>query len=352
MAHQLPQQCVGVALLLALVPAPAAAYGTDTHEYLTREAVALIHSCKQETSALLDPTPHVATLVDFNLGQDDLMRKARLWHFPFVPRADCSDACGTACYTTSWCPYWLSFICGMEVYRSFDPWLNQLLSQAKLAHAPSEVYPAAGALLHYLQDLAVPAHALPIFHPVPLWHGDELDNYEVRATHDSLLKSRGRKAVCQTLTDTSEPRALLVDMRQKTLASLDSEFPAQSKSGNEHRWRVFWPSIPDPQAREFQSYGCDDGFGASSVRCGEDTFEVDDKTYQRFADARAEDAILASAQLIARLQTQLAQADAGSKRASADDPDERWLPSAERLERIARQPSLCVPLWPRDSAAR
>ncbi len=329
-------------LMFALTTGSASAYDKGTHEQLTREAVALIGRCARQNAHLADPSLYVGTLIDLNLRQDETLRKARLWHFPFVARGDCGDPCREECYARDWCPYWLSFICGMTVYRSFDPWVNHLIRRASFAREPVEVYRAAGALLHYLQDLTVPAHALPIFHPVPLWHGDELDGYEVSATHCKLQLEDARDP-CERLEQVSDLASLLINVRETTLRSLATSFPLRSPRGQERSWSVFWRSPPDPQAPEFKLYGCK-AFGEIQVECANEAFEVDEQTYAKFANARASDAILASAQLIVYLQKQIA-ADAAPSREEVKAAIDRWLPSLDRLKRIAREhPEACRPL--------
>jgi len=329
-------------LLFVLATVPASAYDIGSHEQLTREAVALIGRCARHDPRLWDPSIYLNTLIDLNVGQDDVLRKARLWHFPFVARGTCSNPCSEECYSRKWCPYGLWFICDMPVFRSFDPWVNHLIRRASFAREPAEVYRAAGALLHYVQDLAVPAHALPVFHPVPICHGDELDGYGVTVTHCNLqLEQPGD--VCERLDDAKDLTSLLLAVRATTEQSVAKSFPLRSPQGEKRSWSAFWRSSSDPEAPEFKQYGCK-AFGQSRVECANEAFEVDPKTYAQFANTRASEAILASAQLIVYLQKQVA-ADAVPGGEDVEAAVDRWLPSLDRLKRIARDhPEACRPL--------
>ena len=70
-------------LYVLLGSARVYSYSLDNHQQITRDAVDLINTCaQQESFNTLNPASQLDALVHYNLHQDALWRKARLWHFP------------------------------------------------------------------------------------------------------------------------------------------------------------------------------------------------------------------------------------------------------------------------------
>lgn len=317
-----------------LTSAGALAYSTDNHELLTREAVRLAKACKA-----IDASYHEDTLVDFNLRQDQLLRKARLWHFPWSsPRPGC-DPCQSGCYT-DWCPYaglLTGWVCDLAVFRAFDPWVNALAARSAGCLSEADLPRAIGALLHYLQDLAVPPHAVPVFHPTTLspFAHDEFDNYGFAIDLRALLAQRGAAQVCERVKAPGAIAQLLLEMREATLKSLQTtlQTSVDGRPQTEY-WSMFWPRQPAAgQPREFGRYGCgDDQFGNEAFECDGKKYLVARGEYASFAAARAGDAIIASARLITLLHMQHPVSARAACASSADGA--AWLPSQAGLEQI------------------
>jgi hypothetical protein len=264
----------------------------------------------------------------------------RLWHFPYTPSAQQGcDPCQARCYAKKFCPYWINF-CKHAVFRSFEPWLGYLFSELTRKQPAAAHYPALGALLHYVQDLAVPAHAVPIFHPEWLFGHDDFDNHAFHVDHQSLLKHR--PGVCSELAQPQSLAKLLQTTREQTLASLQQPVPMQSaEQPASLKWSAFWRAQPRRAgAPEFGSYGCEGDFGDEKVRCDGHRYIVEGASYDAFADARAEAAILASAASI--LITEASLAPCSGATCTPTQGDERWLPSKDGLEALRGR--YCTPL--------
>jgi hypothetical protein len=165
---------LGCALLLTT---PVGAYSVANHVELTSRAVRLVNKCRAEhglsTPALDDYL--MGILEHYNAEQDQWKRKTGLWHFPQV--RDDGDCPG---------PF---PACLMVIERSYQPWVDSIWHQVEAGLPADRLYPALGVALHYVQDLAVPAHALPVFHPAGLFHfSDGFDEYNYKRWDEAAAR--------------------------------------------------------------------------------------------------------------------------------------------------------------------
>lgn len=165
-----------------------------------------------------------------------------------------------------------------------------------LRHADSlrERYTDLGILVHYLQEVTVPAHVIPIFNP-RVWRlieGDTMDKYPL----DKAAVEARLGGLCKPLfaDQANDFKQLLVETAEHTRAAAREPIP-----GLPADWTAFWRDDADPS--DFGEYGpAGNRFGlATSFRCGPDRrarchLVDDDPIYGEFATARHVDAVLAT----------------------------------------------------------
>ncbi|WDE08511.1 hypothetical protein SG34_031815 [Thalassomonas viridans] len=277
-------------ILATLLFSPALqAHSKPNHKLITQESIKALSKCKIKNNisqAQLDE------LVKVNLAQDKLLNKAVLWHFPMPmagsgnPVPDKKRAIGYG---------------KIVVDTTFDRWVAYLEDQAIKEKTFTARIPAIGAMLHYVQDLASPAHAVPIFHPSKIANPDHFDSWDSFKRKGSALDIDYQK-ICAELAAAKlkQVQDLLTEVRVRTLTSLKekhSQHCQPSKATCD--WTLFWPTeIID---HGFGHYGCDgeDKFGSENkFECNGTTYDIPKTTYTAFATARLTDAISASARLI------------------------------------------------------
>jgi hypothetical protein len=153
---------------------------------------------------------------------------------------------------------------------------------------PSEVYKAAGRVLHYIQDMSVPAHVVPIYHGPGL--KDRFDGYPPaagdalrNAVHEALGRDLAAGGCERLRPGHGEGSAdffpsLLDNTAQTTLRAIgQTDHP---DAGSE-RWLKFWDSSRNPKG--FAKYGpCSFKAGVHPETCG----GVDNAALDRFYQAR------------------------------------------------------------------
>lgn len=324
---------------------PAAAYTVPTHEKLTRRASELLQRCGKYGVALPAPDSQVTRILRYyNAKQDDWLNKLALWHFPNVPQGEECPGPFPSCL--------------FVIERSFEPWTNHIWEQVQATLPPDQLYPALGAALHYVQDMAVPAHAIPVFHPEGLLHlFDGLDEYEAWNNAFSYPEQGEMAGVCRRLVELSQHTSLpelLLQVRESTLRSLNETFGSSTPGTPFH---VLWQprdgsyqctpekgdldeglegcSVQIDNDQGFGSYGCDGDFGDDELQCGWHEYHVDRSDYDRYAGRRARDAIFYSAATILLFQSKLAPCRrAGCK---PDKGADDWIPTRSRIKAL-REP--------------
>jgi len=298
----------------------AHAYSRCNHARLTRESVQLVDRCRACGHLTgPSPAPFAEVLVRYDKQQDVLLRKLALWHFP--ARSASAPLQGLA-----------RWLLPFAYSADFEVWTNALWARVKRGLSPSELYPALGAALHYVQDVAVPAHALPIFHPTFASTTDDFDDYEgFRGYAGDELSCAQLESSC---AEVSVPRTLgqlLSRVRAQTRSDLSRPLTMlRSDGASSHTWGEFW-TAGEP-GTGFGEYGCR-SYGASSVRCGDQLFQVDQEEYQIFATVRARAAIRAGANAIVSFQDHLVSCPKPSCEPARDDA--RYLPNRDTLQALA-----------------
>lgn len=305
----IPAWFVGV-IVSVWAPTPGWSYSVDNHEIITRAAVALVNSCHQVIQSIPEvPARYVEILVKYNTDQDGVLRKARLWHFPADPGVKRRRS------AAPWPAPWLVTV------TTQDCWVRHLLELVRQDDSPGVVYPALGALLHYVQDQAVPAHAAGVFHPyrfIPIQR-DSVDEWDTSAAASQFPStSESMVDLCRTLAEPRDVTEIMDEVQRDTLlcfarntstAPSPNECPTPAEGLS---WSVFWS--PWAPARDgtlaqpeddpgFGRYSCDgrDVFGKKQFDCGSESYEIRDGFYDEFIRHQTVLAIKASASAIIQL---------------------------------------------------
>ncbi len=316
---------VGLILaLLMLFDTQALAYSLKNHEQITADASALINQCRQhELLTTLNPEPQLPVLIAYNLDQDQLSRKARLWHFPFDKKQPPLKS------ATSWVGNTL------VLSTSFNIWSDYLYAQAQLTTQHKELYPAMGALLHYIQDVSVPAHAVPIFHPVRYFppKADGFDSWQQFNPYPWLQDENQLKKVCgEIAAQTDNGQSILQATQQQTRDNIRAGVGLKMNI-EPSVWLKLYP-IDAPKPDGFAQYGCDSGgdYGEALLNCDGQQIEVQLQAYIDFASTQRNLATVASAGLIYLLQQGLSRCDGAD--CIAKEGDDRWLPNTPLLRQL------------------
>lgn len=295
-------------------------YSLPNHERLTTQAVALLEECRLAAAADPDLPKYEEILISYNLGQDELLRKAALWHFP-----------GEAEPQGVSCPTWLSWpVCTMVVHRSFEPWIDYLDDQIAEPIPATALYPALGAALHYVQDSSVPPHAVPVFHPAGLQLHDQFD----AADDWRDLRPAEQQALCAELDVPPSIRSVVEETLRDTRQSLADPI-GQPPGSEEITWSIFWPDEKE-EDHGFAPYGCGgDSYGDEAFDCCGQEIRIEEEEYRRFTTRRAHFAIVQSARLLLLTRDRLKPCGAGS--CEPQEGDEAWLPSGDLLRQISSE---------------
>ncbi|MEH6343630.1 MAG: hypothetical protein V7785_00970 [Bermanella sp.] len=310
--------------LLMIFSLQAMAYSLKNHEQITRDASALINECRQQKLiTTLNPEAQLPVLIAYNLDQDQILRKARLWHFPFDKNQPPLKS------ATSWVGNTL------VISTSFNLWTDYLYTQAQLTRLHREIYPAMGALLHYIQDVSVPAHAVPIFHPVRYFppKADGFDSWQQFNAYPWLQNEAQLKKVCGKIAaQDGNAQSILASTQQQTRDNIQN---GMGLNAEPDVWLKLYP-LDAAKPDGFAQYGCDSGgdYGDAVLNCDDQQIEVPLQDYINFASAQRNLATVASARLIYVMQQALSVCDGPN--CVAKDGDEHWLPNASQLRRLLR----------------
>ena len=301
-------------------------YSLQNHQQITRDAVKLINLCIQKKHIkTLNPSEQLDVLIEYNLQQDQLWRKARLWHFPDNKQFPLEKS------ATSWMGN------SLVISTSFNVWSDYLASQARNSIDHQDVYPAMGALLHYVQDVAVPAHAVPIFHPVRYLppKADGFDSWDSFNSYSWLDDDTALKTICKQLSSHDKSVA---DIISHTLNSTLNNILQGWVQDNEQKniWQNLYP-VNGPKKYGFAQYGCgsEGEFGKPVVNCENQKFNVTKQEYVNFASGQRNIALQASAQVIYSLQRHLTPCY--GQACVAKQGNDRWLPNVDILKKLIKE---------------
>lgn len=262
-----------ILFIVLLSSVSASAYKPDLHAKLTIAAFDALNSCLGKNIYSVSTAKFVAQK---NHAEDNVTpERLANWHF-YAPEHRHVKSVGLMKKT-----------------------LHDLFDKKEAAMLTAENKKAlAGSLLHYIQDVSVPAHVVPVFHGF-----DAFDGYPIFV--NKFLKEA--KTLCSEFKTLKgkyfSPSDMLDAVALNTKESLNEEFILFVNGNPETRvWAIFWPK--KNQNKLFGEYSKDLGnsFGKiKSFSCGrrdKNTCKVSSKSYDTFAYERQKQAVLFSMLLI------------------------------------------------------
>jgi len=275
---------LAVVLLLALLPAPAAAYRSETLQHLTFLAAKTFNRCVEGTAIPRLSALEVRNLVAGNLAEADpnFLRRVTRWSYYDREDGDGRRVLG---------------LVSTRLHDRFEERAEQVLDPSPVRDVRR--YEDLGTVLHYLQVMTIPADVVPIFHPRP-WRwpaGDRFSNYPVDTERLAEAVSGLCLEVLATPEDTSFEQIL-----DRTAAATIREIRSPI-ADMDATWHAFWE---EAEPGRFGSYGpAGNSFGrAARFPCGELECRLldDDPIYRDFALAQHRLAVLATMRAVLLLQ--------------------------------------------------
>ena len=155
--------------LILGVAGHAHTYSAVTHDTLTTIAVHHFNLLVRGTKVDALRPEQVAATIHGSRHEDEMLilRRIANWHF-YDPEKQAEKR--------------FIFI-RTQLHTRFRE-LSQLLSAKP---APKDSYELLGRIIHYLQDVTVPAHVVPVFHPRYFVVNDRFDKYPVDTLGCSLV---------------------------------------------------------------------------------------------------------------------------------------------------------------------
>lgn len=255
-----------ITVLLSFVEL-SSAYTVSNHDDLTQIAVNKFNRCVEEQEGLsrysVINEEIQRKLVEKNLFEDlmSIGDRARRWHFWDPSRRNER-----------------SKIFHKHFHGRFDEVENLALDPNSTI---SQVYDSVGHMFHYLQDVTVPAHVVPIFHPAPpLFRKDRFDAYDI----DFYALENSSENNCDELADPELVEGyneILNDASRLTLSRTKELIPVL---GNSTRtWEAYW-NKPKKKKR-FGKYGkFGNKFGRDKeFKCSGGKCNIRKNTFDNFA---------------------------------------------------------------------
>lgn len=271
-----------------LLPRTSAAYTVPEHLKITKNAVQVFNACvehhRESLTSRFEPIhAQEEILSKCNEMQDHnwpWLNRLKMWHF-YSPKKPPKGS--------------VFQLAAFAIETRLNGWIGLLQESFDATNDPAIAYALAGAAIHYVQDMTVPSHVVPIFHPGIFNWGDAFDSYLVRESSLPVTESSCR----EMFADRGNFETIINTTAEDTKASLHGAID-ESKL---HRlsWESFWDTSLDGDG--FGKYGCfGNSFGDERLTCGTNRFEVEKCVYVSFARARHEQAVRGTISILAALQ--------------------------------------------------
>jgi hypothetical protein len=267
---------------------------TEHHQKITKKAIAEFK--KYQKQKLAEEIEKI--IVAGCVGEDKVLStfRWRNWHF-LHPK----EELGKKWFIMN--QSMLPRFCGLDkrLHRLIKEY-KETNSEAKRKKLLKEIYRQIGRIIHYLQDVSVPAHVVPIYHGPG--SPDKFDGYEyeygpeceegeksvdLEMEKGLTLKRLLRKSACATVKSIGEGNTFYI-----------------TKDGKEVlvTWEVFWSK---PRSEGFSEYGIlKNNFGVSRIRDDKGhEYLVEDNVYKRFFGKQYRQAINTTIKALLYLQEQL-----------------------------------------------
>lgn len=282
---------------------PAIAYDPETHRTISVQAMLLLMSCRPDA-----PGPGaMSAFAQGAFDEDETERmtsRAWNWHFHNVDQRNPPPTFAFGVFNTT-----LDIVLGR---RNKD-------METALAATPFDeraAWHAAGRVGHYIEDMSVPAHAVPIYHaPLPLPGLNIKDTFDSYAeTHFGVDGPAIARDCASIGTATSASAKDFVDAaakhtRDAIKAPIDTG--KRTRADAKLRWdEVFWRAEPkSAYLTGFGSYGPEgsEAWGSlDPIKCYEgETCTIPVAEYETFFKARYREAVANTAQWILYVQARI-----------------------------------------------
>jgi len=243
------QFAAGLWLLLMVVnPISAFAFKGDYHEDMTDIALGYYKTCQQAyPNQLMKIDMDNGSILAAASGDIDrfsllhLRRSlSRLWNWHFYD-AGLDDADNPH---ASIKPNWAKI--NRSLHRIFVE--KVILASQRIALRDQDFFVLSGEVLHFIQDMAVPAHVVPIYHDI--FKSDDFDHYVFDTS-----SIRKKDIQCNTFLEQHEsPETTLVRLAQLTRAAIVEHIDDRS----DRQWTVLWDLSAkgmDTDGNGFYHYG-------------------------------------------------------------------------------------------------
>ena len=199
---------------------------------------------------------------------------------------------------------------------------NSLVAEAEAAATDAELFPVAGRIAAYVQDVTSPVRVVPIY-SARFWRFNTHDRFRAVKIKEEQLAAKLTDVCDAVLADTLlDYSAVLTATANQTLTAIRQPIPGMPTT-----WQSFWRLASDPA--DFGEYGpAGNRFGArTSFRCGDERCVLlnKDPLYEEFAQARHVDAVVGTMRVLHSLQLRRLGASAlgGTEAASTDAVDQQ-----------------------------
>ena len=256
------------------------AFDGEKHIQPSNDAVALYNKCKgyYPNKFDLDLSEKDKETIARNSSKVDNISFSRAWNWHFYDKKFNYETRKPGNIDSGF--LWMN----RSLHKIFTKKSEKLLKHKK---NKKRLLKYSGIVLHYIQDMAVPAHVAPIYHVS--WKKDKFDSYTPR----KLRQVNVTKSECKGYIDNkSSPISILETLANSTLDSI------RTKINEQLYWTAFWniyPEKPDNNKDGFSTYGkCGNIFGdTTNTDC-----KVDIAIYDKYFNSRYEEAVKASVELL------------------------------------------------------
>ncbi|WP_093423869.1 MULTISPECIES: hypothetical protein [unclassified Pseudomonas] len=226
---------MAVWLLGLTVSGSVLAFDADVHPAFTRAAVEVYQACPGVTVSA-EAAEAAEALIAGTQAEDASLatvgQRISNWHF-YNRNASLK-------------PMWFASRNLDHIFATRVRQLNERVAQGPAA-STAQVYQQAGRVLHYIQDMSVPAHVVPVFHvKLLVWNLE--DGFDQFPLSPSMASFRLSQAQCEALradAEGSNPSGRLTRTASATLAAIGQ----RGGSVNAGAWREYWV-YPSPEAAQ------------------------------------------------------------------------------------------------------
>lgn len=269
------------ALLCLTFATGSFAFDKDVHETITLQIVEQYNQCQRHLGyeEITDrDAREMATFVSLE-DESPLLDRAMNWHFYDAHR-------GTSAAMPN-----LYFLIKVHLHDIYDTRVKNLFT-AISNNDDGGIIENTGRVIHYIEDMAVPAHVAPIYHAAPdkssfiqkLVVKDEPDAFDsMPKRHDAKQNFNISDSVCEQLGQSNRSlQTIMESLAEDTIGNVQSKIPTstvalESETFEEIFWTIRKPDTAAGKYKGFSSYPVDDSGTVDANR----RFNPDDDVCKR-----------------------------------------------------------------------